>query len=181
MMMNLPRLIKKELSCAEIFYLFMKKRDKIKVYADTSVFGGVFDPEFERSSRQFFASVERRRLILVTSGLVDEELRMAPANVRAWFQRFERMAEVVGVSADALNLRRAYLAAGIVTRRSAADALHVALATVNACSVLVSWNCRHIVHFRRIPRYNAVNRLEGYGEVAIHTPLEVLVDEDKSV
>jgi predicted nucleic acid-binding protein len=150
-----------------------------RVYADTSVFGGVFDPEFARPSRLFFAAVEQQRLVLVTSGLVDEELMLAPREVRACFARFQPLAEVVEVSEEALFLRRAYLKAGIVNRKSAADALHVALATANACPVLVSWNCRHIVHFRKIPQYNAVNRLHGYSEVAIHTPLEIVGDENQ--
>ncbi|MCG3198990.1 MAG: hypothetical protein HUU16_04465 [Candidatus Omnitrophica bacterium] len=54
----------------------------------------------------------------------------------------------------------------------------MALATILACRVIVSWNFRHIVHFQKIPLYNAVNRLMGYSEIGIHTPLEVIADED---
>jgi hypothetical protein len=61
----------------------------------------------------------------------------------------------------------------------AADALHVALATVSECNLIVSWNFRHIVHFQKVPLYNAVNRLEGYNEVGIYTPQEVLTYEEK--
>jgi len=32
----------------------MKKHEPIRVYIDTSVFGGVFDPEFDRVSKRFF-------------------------------------------------------------------------------------------------------------------------------
>ena len=59
-----------------------------------------------------------------------------------------------------------------------ADALHVALATVARCTVLVSWNFRHIVHLNKIRRYNAANVLHGFGEIAIHSPPEVVPDED---
>ena len=41
--------------------------------------------------------------------------------------------------------------------RHSADALHVAQATVASCRVIVSWNFKHIVHFAKIPLYNAVN------------------------
>jgi len=81
---------------------------------------------------------------------------------------------VVEVSEEALNLRDAYLETGIVTEQWANDALHVAIATVAGCSLIVSWNFKHIVHFEKIPLYNAVNTLRGYGTVGIFSPLEVV-------
>jgi hypothetical protein len=50
----------------------------------------------------------------------------------------------------------------------------VALATVSECSLIVSWNFRHIVHFEKIPMYNAVSTLHGYKEIDIFSPLEVI-------
>jgi len=37
------------------------------------------------------------------------------------------------------------------------DALHVALASVAGCTMIVSWNFKHIVHFPKIPLYRAIN------------------------
>ena len=54
-------------------------------------------------------------------------------------------------------------------------------ATVAEVDVLVSWNFRHIVNFRRIPMYNGVNLVHGYGTIAIFSPLEVIADEDEDV
>jgi hypothetical protein len=110
--------------------------------------------------------------------LVEEELAPAPDEIRHCFEEMLPFAEWATISQEALDLRRAYVREGIVPRRSATDALHVAIASVNGCSVLVSWNCRDIVHFEKIPRYNAVNRLNGFLEIAIHTPLEVVYDQD---
>ena len=42
----------------------------------------------------------------------------------------------------------------------------------------VSWNFQHIVHFQKIPQYNAVNALHGYNSIAIHSPREVINDDD---
>jgi predicted nucleic acid-binding protein len=44
-----------------------------RIYADTSVFGGCFDEEFERESRQLFEEVCSGRFILVVSETVIEE------------------------------------------------------------------------------------------------------------
>jgi hypothetical protein len=48
----------------------VKQRD-IKVYADTSVFGGVFDSEFQEASKIFFNAIREARFVLVSS---DSEL-----------------------------------------------------------------------------------------------------------
>jgi hypothetical protein len=42
----------------------------------------------------------------------------------------------------------------------------------------VQWNFRHIVNFKKIPLYNGVNLAHGYSAIAIHTPQEVIADED---
>lgn len=55
----------------------------------------------------------------------------------------------------------------------------LAIATVSNCSLIVSWNFVHIVHFEKIKRYNAVNTLNGYAAIAIHSPQEVIQYEEK--
>ena len=73
-----------------------------------------------------------------------------------------------------LFLQQQYINSGVVTAKSSEDALHVAIATVTQCDLIVSWNFKHIVHFDKIPKYNAVNILNGYGEIGIYSPLEVI-------
>ncbi len=50
----------------------------MKVYADTSVFGGVFDEEFAEPSKEFFAEVKSGRFDLVVSAVVQAEIASAP-------------------------------------------------------------------------------------------------------
>ena len=45
--------------------------------------------------------------------------------------------------------------------------------------MIVSWNFKHIVHYQKIPLYNAVNTLQGYGNIFIYSPLEVMGYEDQ--
>jgi hypothetical protein len=52
---------------------------------------------------------------------------------------------------------------------------------VTGCSLIVSWNFRHIVHFEKIPLYNAVNTLKGYSSIAIYSPQEVIKYEDEDI
>lgn len=153
----------------------------IRVYADTSVFGGVFDEEFKAPSRVFFDQVRSGRFHLVTSALVQEEIRPAPVEVQEFFDRILPMVDVVEVFEEALKLRDAYLEAGIVSHQWSEDALHVALATVAGCLLIVSWNFKHIVHFEKIPLYNAVNVLKGYSNIGIFSPLEVIQYEGEDI
>jgi len=105
---------------------------------------------------------------------VRDEVAGAPEHVRELFREMLAFAELVEPSEAALALRDAYLHAGVVTQKWAADALHVAIATTEGCAVLASWNFRHIVHFQKTPLYNAVNALNGYPSIAICAPAEVL-------
>ena len=155
--------------------------DPLRVYADTSVFGGAFDEQFAEPSRRFLDQVQAGRLHLVTSAVVRDELEDAPPGVRALFAAVVDVSEVAGITVAAAELQQAYLQHGVVPARWGADALHVAIATVAGCPVLVSWNFRHIVNFRRIRLYNAVNALSGYADIAIHSPLEVLEDEEEAL
>lgn len=153
----------------------------MRCYADTSVFGGIEDPEFEIPTARFFSLVQAGQFQLVVSPVVGDEVRPAPVRVREFLREMTAIAETVEVTEEALLLQRRYLRAGVVGAQWDRDALHVALATVANCAVIVSWNFKHIVNFRKIPLYNAINMANGYRSIAIHSPLEVSSDEDEEV
>ena len=148
-----------------IILAIMASSKTIRVYADTSVFGGVFDEEFASASKTFFDAVRSARFLLVTSELVRQEIQAGPKNVQELFQDILRVADIAEVTGEVLRLQKAYTNAGILTVRYSTDAMHVALATVSQASLIVSWNFKHIVNFQKIPMYNAVNTLLGYSGV----------------
>jgi hypothetical protein len=150
----------------------------MRVYADTSVFGGVFDPEFSGPSKRFFSEIDARRFVLVISAVVEAEIEPASENIRNFFAKYAGNADIAMPTGPAVDLQRAYIDAGIVTEKSLGDALHVAIATTSESDLIVSWNFKHIVHFDKIPKYNAVNVLNGYGHIGIYSPLEVIQYEN---
>lgn len=150
----------------------------MRVYVDTSVFGGIFDPQFEQASSVFFERVRDGMFEVAVSAVVLNELAGPPDPVIRFFAELEPLLVQVNIDEAAYSLRRAYLDAGVVSPKWAADALHVAVATVSGCRAVVSWNFKHIVNFRRIPLYNGVNQIQGYASIAIHTPQEVVYDEE---
>jgi predicted nucleic acid-binding protein len=145
-----------------------------RVYADTSVYGGVREAELSGPSKAFFDRVRNGHFVLVSSPLVEQEVAGAPKEVLDFALAMFRFAEPVDITDPAVRLQQAYVRAGIVGASTSADALHVALASVAGCAMIVSWNFRHIVHFDKIPLYNAVNTLEGHGPIGIYSPLEVI-------
>ena len=157
------------------------RQHPIRAYADTTVFGGIVDVEFEAASRAFFEEVKSGKFALVIATPVNEEIAVAPLEVQTLFEEMQAYAEPVSVNQEARRLRQAYLDAGILAAKSATDALHVALATVYDCELIVSWNFRHIVRFSKIQRFNAINTLYGYNNVAIHSPPEVINESNESV
>jgi len=156
---------------------------QIRVYTDTSVFGGVQDEEFRPASEAFFEQVLRGRYLLVISEVTLAELSGAPDNVRQRFLSLpaDRIVQAP-INEEVERLASAYVAAGILGPARRADALHVAAATVFGADVIVSWNFRHIVNYDRIRQFNGVNSLNGYDELEVRSPLEMRhADEDETI
>lgn len=153
----------------------------LSVYIDTSVFGGVFDEEFEEPSKSFFDLVSTGRFTLLVSDVTRQEIAFAPGPVQAHFDKLLGFMRLIPVDERVLALRDAYIAAGILTEKWADDAAHVAAATVADADLIVSWNFRHIVHFDKIRLYNAVNAMRGYRVLEIRSPLEIIDYEDEDL
>lgn len=148
---------------------------ELRVYADTSVFGGCFDDEFSTASQSFFQLVRNGDVRLLVSDTTLAELQQAPIEVRNVLLALppERIERVV-VDDEIESLRDAYIQAGIVGQASIRDAEHIAAATVAEADLVVSWNFRHIVHYDKISGYQGVNLVRGYNQIRIFSPLEVI-------
>ena len=94
----------------------------IRVYADTSIFGGIYDDDFQEVSEEFFEEVKKNRFTLITSAVVRAEIEPAPEKIKIFFNDLIEIAEIVDVSKEALDLRNAYLKAGILTSKYSDDA-----------------------------------------------------------
>jgi len=155
---------------------------RLRVYADTSVFGGVEDEEFAPASIRFFNLARDGKYLLIVSPLTLAELNNAPVEVRRIYGDLPRdCVEEVSMGADVDNLAQAYVSSGILQEAHRADATHVAAATVARADLILSWHFKHIVNYDKIQRFNGVNMLNGYSRIEIHSPLEITYDEDQSI
>lgn len=74
----------------------------------------------------------------------------------------------------ALHLAEVLLGKGVVPRKAAEDATHIAIATVNGMDYLVTWNCRHIANALIERRISQICRALGYEPPVICTPEELM-------
>ena len=146
----------------------------LRIYADTSVFGGCEDDEFRTPSRRLFEQFRAGAATLLLSEVTVGELRNAPEAVRAIVDQIpEERIERLPISPDAEKLAAAYLESGALAPSSEVDAPHIAIASLAEVDCLASWNFRHMVNLIRIRSYNAVNRRLGYPSIDIRTPREI--------
>ncbi|MCH7826541.1 MAG: PIN domain protein [Bacteroidetes bacterium] len=148
---------------------------KQKIYIDASVIGGYFDVEFKEPTRRLFNSMEQGEIIFVVSDLLILELIDAPKRVRELLHRYsDNCFENIVFSEEAANLAKKYMIEDVVDKTSIEDCRHIALATINQCNVLASWNFKHIVNLEKINGYNSVNLKSGYHILEIRSPKELV-------
>lgn len=147
----------------------------MRVYLDTSVFGGCFDEEFQAASQKLFDAVLNGRVVALISDTLVGELVSAPEQVQNLLQRvIDSGCERLILNRETEQLQDAYLTAGVVTPQYADDALHVAHATLARADVIVSWNFKHLVNPSRVRAFNGVNIAQGYGPVIVMTPSDIV-------
>jgi hypothetical protein len=147
---------------------------KTRIYVDTSVIGGCCDPEFQDWSRGLLSDFQAGTFLLFLSELTDAEIQDAPEDVQNIYTEFRECTDrILELTSEAIELADAYLNHNILTQNFRNDARHIAIATIAGADLLVSWNFKHIVHFEKIQRFNAVNIEMGYKPILIYSPREV--------
>ena len=152
---------------------------KQRFYFDTSVFGGVYDIEFEEETLHLFERVKLGQVICVYSDLTESELVDAPQKIREYFKSLpkENMERVL-VNDETIGLASKYIEEKVVGETSFDDCLHIAAATINKVDLLASWNFKHIVNIYRIRGYNSINLKMNYMSLEIRSPREIIKYEN---
>ena len=151
---------------------------KPRLYFDTSVFGGVYDKEFQVETEQLFDMVKAGEIICVYSDLTEFELENAPEIVKDHFVNLPKEnIEFVEITEEMNELAYQYINEKVVGETSIDDCRHIACATTKKVNYLVSWNFKHIVNVFRIRGYNSVNIKNGYLQLDIRSPKEIITNE----
>ena len=154
---------------------------KKSVYIETSVISYLA----ARPSRDLLASArqqmtvtwwqERRHAFaLHVSELVLTEIEKG--NPAAAKKRQEYVCGLPGltITDEVIVLAERLVRDGGLPEKAADDALHVAVAAVNALDYLLTWNCRHIDNAETKPQIRTICMLAGYQCPEICTPEELM-------
>ncbi len=153
---------------------------KQRIYTDTSVLGGILDDEFKEWSIRLLEEFQTGKFILVLSDITLQELEGGPSEIHEQLSKIsEENIERLKINNDAKSLAREYLKEGVVTEKYIVDAQHIAIASVFKVDLVVSWNFKHIVNYKKIRSYNGVNLKNGYPLIEIRSPREVVDEKEK--
>jgi predicted nucleic acid-binding protein len=152
---------------------------KQRIYLDTSVFGGLYDEEFSFYTELLFERIKNSEFEIIFSNVTEDELENAPKRIKETIKLLPKDSTIfVKSNVESAKLAKRYIEEKVVGATSYADCLHIALATIHNSNILVSWNFKHIVNVVRITGYNAVNLIEGYKQIDIRSPRELINYED---
>ncbi|SRR6266542_1585035 len=143
-----------------------------KVYLDTSVIGGCFDKEFAEESNKIVELIKLDVYEGVISSVTIDELQDAPRFVKEMLDDIDFT--ILYLNEDVISLAKKYLKERIIGEKYFRDCQHIAVATVFNADVLISWNFKHIVNLNKINQFNSINIKEGYKELEIRSPKELI-------
>lgn len=157
---------------------------KTKIYLDTSVISHLEAPDTPdkmRDTQAMWEEIKQGAYDAVISDVTFRELADCPEAkqriITAYIDEIEYIG--LGLSREAEDLAAAYIAHGVLTPKSYDDCLHLALATVSNCDVVVSWNFKHMVRYKTIEGVRNTNAANGYYKnIDIIQPTILLKEEE---
>jgi len=122
--------------------------------------------------------VSSGEIICVYSDLTEYELENAPEKIKSHFLNIDKKTkEFLEITEEINQLAEEYVREKVVGETSIDDCRHIACATIYQLDYLISWNFKHIVNVFRIRGYNSINLKNGYMQLDIRSPKEIITDE----
>ena len=160
--------------------------EKLKVYLDTSVISCLDAPQTpERMihTQLFWETAKRGEYELVVSSVTLDEMNACPEPKRSFIR--VKLAEIpfltrVEESDEAVRLANLYVEDGGLSPASRNDAIHLAIATVEKCDCVASWNLKHMVNVRAKNAVALVNKRENYEPLEVWLPASMIIDKEET-
>ena len=149
---------------------------KPRAYIDTSVISALLDqdnPEWRVLTESFFDAAHNFDMFISETTLAEIE-RTSDEALRIKMREVASPFPVLPLTDEGRGLADEYVRHGAVPASHIEDAYHVATAVLHEMDYLLSWNFRHIVRRRTREVVKMVNALEGFGQVQIMTPPELV-------
>jgi predicted nucleic acid-binding protein len=111
---------------------------------------------------------------LCTSDLVITELERGDHPFKTQKLELVRPLALLEITAEAVGLASQYIDALAMPARPGADALHLALASVHHCDILLTWNCEHLANPKKASQLRAITQRNGLSLPQLLTPESLL-------
>lgn len=152
------------------------------VYLETTIPNYPFNyhlPEKRQYTLDFFGEISRGHYRPFTSDYVIRELIATPDSKRrkdmlALINRHN--VQILPDSDEAVRLADMYIREGIIPPSKRVDAFHIATATVNGLSFILSYNFEHIAKPKTAIMAGEINIREGYDRIGIYSPTEIITN-----
>jgi predicted nucleic acid-binding protein len=157
--------------------------NKYKIYLDTSVISHLDapdTPEKMNDTLKLWDDIKTGIYEVYISDLTIAELDRCAEPKRTAMLSSLLDIEYVEIIQDnrAKELSRLYFDVGGLPPKSKEDAAHIAIASVNDCDIILSWNFKHIVNLRAMTAVEDVNIKKRYKNIRILSPTMLLSEED---
>ena len=152
----------------------------MKLYLDTSVYGGYYDEVFCDPTKKFFSVANENNLTIYYSSFVKEEIDDAHDSISEKLNYVMDLIKKKGelnFSNEISNLANHYIVSGVLSKKSLMDARHIALATYYDMDFIISWNFKHMINKK--DDLNVINLRLGEKFIKICTPHDFLNNYEK--
>jgi len=116
----------------------------------------------------------------VISDVTTRELMSAPEPKRSILADYLINAdfEVLPITRESDNLAHEIIQRGILTPKSFDDCTHIAVAILNNCDIIVSWNFKHLVNIKTINGVREIVVSHYYKPIDIYSPTMLLKGDE---
>jgi predicted nucleic acid-binding protein len=158
---------------------------KLKIYLDTSVISHLDQqdvPTLMADTLTFWKDIKKDIYDVYVSDITILEIDRCYEPKRSFM--LKELSEIkyqkIESSKEADILAALYVQQGGLPLSSQNDAKHIAIASINNCNAIISWNFRHIVNLRAMTAVDAVNLKEGHSLLRIVSPSSMLIGKGET-
>ncbi len=156
---------------------------KLKIYLDTSVISHLDAPDTPdkmNDTLKLWEDIKAGLYEIYISDLTIAELDRCSEPKRTGMLSSLLDIEYIEINQDekSKELSQLYFDVGGLPPKSKEDAAHIAIASVNDCDIILSWNFKHIVNYRAITAVEDVNIKKRYKNIRILSPTMLLNEEE---
>jgi predicted nucleic acid-binding protein len=132
-------------------------------------------PDKEADTKRLWKAIKAGMFEAFISPVVVAELDDCPEPKLSYLREQLKLINYVILEKtdEVANLAERY-SADVLKKKIFADCQHIAYACVYNCDAVVSWNFKHIVNYKTIAGVKSANALEGYREMMIFSPTNLV-------